>query len=173
MTTLIANYNRFTFGWYILDIPYLKNLKNLSLSGMNMHHGEFLTPFDSDCIDTGYVPCDEPSRNFGKKSVFQNPVKKVHIRTSCLDQYIGQLRSTKRYTVYICALPSIEHLDVSNSLLRSAQTLNEAVFDARSLKTFNANNNMIETIVGSYIIRDLGRSRFFWQCACNNRCQIL
>ena len=158
VTSITASLNRFTFGWYMLEFSYLKNLKYLSFSGLNKYHGAFLLfPFDSHCTDSGnlHVSHDEPTKPFPKKPFLTTRVERKHNLTSCLGEYVGQLKSTNRYTVYICAFSSLEHLDMSHSLLRTDLTLNHIVIDFRNLKTFNVNNNMMETLAGRYIVRNL------------------
>ena len=133
--------NRFTFGWFTLEISSAKHIKRVNMSYQYTPYEQYLVFLEDDCNDTRNVPNKQHAEkgiNMMYKQGLWNTEKWQNL-SSC---YIPNIASNKRFTVYLCFPETLEYLNMGHSAMQSHHLNDYVVCDMRSIKTYIANDNL-------------------------------
>ena len=144
--------NRFTFGWYMLELSGAKHIKRVNVSHQFTSYEQYLVFLEDDCNDTRHLP----NKQHTEKGIYtMNMVghwksERSQNLSSC---YIPNMASNKWLTVYLCFPKTLEYLDMGHSAMQSQHLMDYVVSDMRSIKTYIANDNLW-TILGNKVFSE-------------------
>ena len=153
LKSLTAADNRFTLGWYFLEISSMKNIVFANLSSQYKSSGKYLTMFQTSCNDGGKMTNTTRDRH-PRCEYHESQMIKTRISTSCLEEY-HEKRTHDRITIYVCLPRSLETLILDHSALRPSEVLNFTFFDFRTVQKYIVKGNLAEYLKGEIISSNL------------------
>ena len=152
--------NRFTFGWYMLEINNAKHIKHVNVSHQYKSYEQYLAFFEDECNDTRHLPKQHTAKS--NDIVYRQAQRKSKIAqnlTSCLNECYGttpcNVTSNKWLTVYLCFPKSIEYLNIAHSRMQTPHIMDYVILDYRNIKRLIANDNVWDQLNGKVFSNNL------------------
>ena len=153
LKSLTAADNRFTLGWYFLEISSMKNIIFANLSSQYKSSGRYLTMFQTSCNDGGKMTNTTKDRN-PRCEYHESQMTNTRFSPSCLEEYHDK-RTHDRITIYVCLPRSLKTLILDHSALRPSDVLNFTFFDFRTVQKYIVKGNLAEYLKGEIISSNL------------------